>query len=532
MTRVIDETRVRPSLPQPLRSDASGSRRVTPGSGKMAPRKNASEDMEKLRRAIEFLTEEVSSVKTQQKGIFSLVEEIKALRIQNAEKDKKIERLQSRVAELEQHARLNEDFGMEGYEFVHLNRNNKTGGGVGFFVKNELNAKIVDKMTVCVDDLLECVTIEIGLEKMKNAVISCVYRAPGGNVELFTEWFGHFFNKTQMLLFICGDFNINLMNTGHRKTEQFINTVYSMGLYPTITRPTRLTCHSAKLIDNIFTNYMENSIESGILITDISDHLPIFTLFNCNYRRKKLAINGFRYKRIKTEGAMMALKQDLLHQNWELVYIEENVNAAYEKFMDMFNMAYNKHCPVKKFKESIKQINSPWVTEGLRRACMKKNSLYRHFLKKRTVEAEVKYKWYKNKLTNILRSCKREYYNKLLEGNKNNIKGIWTILNSIVRKESKGIKLPEYFTEKDKIIKDMTDVANGFNRFFVNVGPELASKISETNTSVCEDMGERNPYTMFLGSRTPPPFPVPSPTPGSRTPPPFPVPSPTLGIRN
>ena len=37
--------------------------------------------------------------------------------------------------------------------------------------------------------------------------------------------------------------------------------------------------HTATLIDNIFSNHVEHSyLRSGLLMTDISDHLPIFSI--------------------------------------------------------------------------------------------------------------------------------------------------------------------------------------------------------------------------------------------------------------
>ena len=47
---------------------------------------------------------------------------------------------------------------------------------------------------------------------------------------------------------------------------------------PLINRPSRITVHSVSLIDNILTNHLPNNSKSGILFTDISDHLAVFTL--------------------------------------------------------------------------------------------------------------------------------------------------------------------------------------------------------------------------------------------------------------
>ena len=49
-------------------------------------------------------------------------------------------------------------------------------------------------------------------------------------------------------------------------------------------------------------------------------------------------------------------------------------------------------------------------------------------------QALEKYKKYKNKLTKILRSCEKHYFDKILKEQSNNIRGTWKILNSIIGK--------------------------------------------------------------------------------------------------
>ena len=72
-------------------------------------------------------------------------------------------------------------------------------------------------------------------------------------------------------IFVCGDVNIDIL-----KHES--NIVYSIGLYPLIDRPKRISNHSFSLIDNICTNVVNQTTLSGILLSDITDHLPIFVL--------------------------------------------------------------------------------------------------------------------------------------------------------------------------------------------------------------------------------------------------------------
>ena len=78
-----------------------------------------------------------------------------------------------------------------------------------------------------------------------------------------------------------GDFNLDLLRyEEHAVTQEFIDSLFSYMFIPIITRPTRLTAHTATLIDNIFTNCLTQNITNGIIINDISDHLPIFASFN------------------------------------------------------------------------------------------------------------------------------------------------------------------------------------------------------------------------------------------------------------
>ena len=163
--------------------------------------------------------------------------------------------------------------------------------------------------------------------------MSCIYRAPGSNTDIFKclYYIGEkITNNNQKVMFICGDFNIDLLNPNkHKMTDDFINPLYSLSLYPRITRPTRITSHSATLIDNIFTNDIDNNTVSGLLINDISDHLPVFAVYFSNYTKNKQS-NNLNHRQVTTEEFREALKNDLIAHNWELVYKEKDIDKAYD----------------------------------------------------------------------------------------------------------------------------------------------------------------------------------------------------------
>ena len=114
-----------------------------------------------------------------------------------------------------------------------------------------------------------------------------------------------------------------------------------------IVKPSRITTHSNTLIDNIFTNNLSDSSHSGLLINDITDHLPVFTFtdqpLQHNHKEKH-----YSYIRTLNENSINLFRTALDNQNWENVYSEDDVDIAYDKCMEVFTTLYNQCCPIKK----------------------------------------------------------------------------------------------------------------------------------------------------------------------------------------
>ena len=135
------------------------------------------------------------------------------------------------------------------------------------------------------DDCIECVSIEIdGLvfSTKRNVVVSVIYRPPNTDTRHFNEKLCALLeciSSEKKLCYLIGDYNINILNYGnHSATDEFVDMLYSHAFLPLINCPTRITPTSATIIDNIFTNNIDEREcrQNGILVTDISDHFPIF----------------------------------------------------------------------------------------------------------------------------------------------------------------------------------------------------------------------------------------------------------------
>ena len=393
-------------------------------------------------------------------------------------------------------------FNINGYDVYHTNRKNMRGGGVALYVKQELACKFLSCKSLVVDDLFECCPLEILISGHRNIIVSCIYRCPGSNTDIFSEHIVQLFFELTMrkTVFLCGDFNIDILkHKVNQGTKSFLDTMYSVGLYPLIDRPTRISNHSFTLIDNVFTNVTNHKVTSGILVSDITDHLPIFVF--CTYPNPNRADQKCNVKkRIINEKTLLSLSNNLAEECWDNVFRSADVDTAYGEFMTTFSKQYNICCPMKTVRNSFTRRDKPWITNGLKNACHKKNRLYKQFLCSRSHTCEEKYKTYKNKLTSILRTAEKEYYSKLLTDAKGNIKSTWKILNTISNKKTNTSKLPSHFECNEINIVSKQSIADGFNNFFVDVGSNLDKKITvaDNAASIYDFMGQQCPNSMFI----------------------------------
>ena len=238
-------------------------------------------------------------------------------------------------------------------------------------------------------------------------------------------------------VYIIDEFNINLLNEDvHTLTNDFINIMSLYSLYPSITKSTRITPTSAILSDNIFTNL--NSYQtSGIIVADVSDHLPVFISSDLKVCRMKNDQADTEVRQLKDHN-IKHFKSELSKVDWEIECTGDDLNDVYGNFINRFNYLYNKCCltSTRKIKHQRNEIKSPWLSYWLLKCIRRKNRLYRKFICKPTEANKDIYKKYRNKLNTTLRLAKQNYFSNLLEKEKNNMRNIWTVLNYIIRPNS------------------------------------------------------------------------------------------------
>ena len=188
-----------------------------------------------------------------------------------------------------------------GYKFIHNHRIDADGGGVGLYLAENFEFKNRPDLVFQNSQCAESLFVEVIRPKQKNLIIGVLYRPPNQNLQDFIDGLDSFLvriSKENKACYLMADWNLDLMkHHKHDKTSEFLDIMFSRAFFPLISRPTRITSNTASLIDNIFTNDVTNCAVSGLLFTDISDHLPIFSISNeCQTSSRKTQWLTFRDK--------------------------------------------------------------------------------------------------------------------------------------------------------------------------------------------------------------------------------------------
>ena len=354
-------------------------------------------------------------------------------------------------------------------------------GGAALYISNNLKAipRADIKFTM---PLVESCWAEIIANINKpNIIIGCIYRHPSANMPGFTQELQNIIkslSNRKQHVYIIGDVNVNFLKYNeHANTEDYLNMLYSNNFLPLITKPTRLTDHSSTLIDHIYTNAPIENTTSGIALADISDNLPICCICNAPTSKNK----HITYYRDYSNFCKEQYLADISQINWPDLYststdLHEITCACMNKVKDIVN----KHAPLKKATNSkMKQLNKPWLTQGLLKSIKRKQKMYKsHFFSKNSMRIK-EYKQYSNLRNKMKAKAKDKYYNQYFKLYKENLKETWKLIGTIIKKKAKvKSNCSSRIIRNSKMYTNELDIANQFNQHFTTIGPTLASAIN------------------------------------------------------
>ena len=367
-------------------------------------------------------------------------------------------------------------------------RYGRQGGGVSLFINSDLNyINRPDLSLDCTD--CDSLFIEVS-NNSSNFIVGIVYKPEYVIYNDFSQQLNrtlHAISSEKKPCYLMGDFNLDLLK--HEtcpRVSDFINLFYSHDFIPCIDRPTRIKTNknghtSISLIDNIFTNNISSRINSGVVITDLSDHFPVFITQANSRPNIAPCVNQSSKSRQLKPSNIKGLVNALSLVDWQIVInTTTEPDEAYNAFISKFSTLYDAHCPI--INKNISKRNSPkkpWITKGLIKSLQTKDKLFKFFVANPTPSNKLKYTDYRNHLNLLLRLSKKSFITSKIEDNKNNSKLMWRTLNSLLGR-NKQARLPDFFLNKhgNKIYNN-AEIAENFNDFFANIGKSLADKIPE-----------------------------------------------------
>ena len=381
-----------------------------------------------------------------------------------------------------------ERYGLKGYNAVHKCRPLRSGGGVSIYIQDFL--EYYTREDLCYQNsAIESVFIEIDKDQIgkdKNVIIGVIYRPPNSDIYLFNDYMSEILTKMKCerkYVSCLGDYNISLLNYDtHGPTQEFADLLYSQSSLPCITKPTRVTAKSASLIDNIFCNHVlyDDHAFTGILYTDISDHFPVFYIDGTSQTKNP---SLYLKKRTFSEQNIAQFSLKLRARDWSDLLTCNDPEIAYTVFSDTITELFDTCFPLRTVKHGYK-TRKPWLTEGLKKSIKRKNKLYHRKQKSKNEEHVQLYKQYRNKLNKLLHFAEQQHYDNLLKENTNNLKSSWRIMKDIISKNKSTSPCSRFYVnDSTNITNDKKEIAENFNSFFINVGPNLAEKISPTSQS-------------------------------------------------
>lgn len=261
------------------------------------------------------------------------------------------------------------------YSIENYNRTGRKGGGSSLFIHSSIQySNRHDLGLNCTD--CDSLFIEVVRDGQTNVIIGVIYKPETVIFDDFVSQLENTLNtvnKEKKTCYILGDFNLDLLKYDSKpKVNDFLNLLYSNNFSPCIDRPTRIKRNkhghvTVSLIDNIFTNDIASKFNSGVFVTDLTDHFPIFTFTNNDSHRSTPPTASYINKRQLKSDNIKALKNALSMVDWNLISSNDpNPEPSYDKFHTKLTNLLNIHCPVIKTKvHKRKTPKKPWVTRGI-----------------------------------------------------------------------------------------------------------------------------------------------------------------------
>jgi hypothetical protein len=379
---------------------------------------------------------------------------------------------------------------LDGYDIITTTQSQNKNDGLVIYAKTNLAVRNVEVNFNGVFGL----SLDFGFGGRSFNVLS-VYRTHETSMDMFiSDLKNHYQSMSTGKSYIfIGDINCNILDgTLDRYADTYLDIMYDAGFVKGIDRPTRVTESSATLIDHIFIKHNNyNAVRTGVLHSNITDHYAVLVEVKCarppraSGSETSLMVTGK-----STYIDYTVLAQLTGEQDWSAVTSLSDPDQSAEMFVNIVKeLTDNSKKPKRQFSSKLRKIK-PWITIGIIKSIRHRDKL-NQLLKKQPFNRDLRdyFSHYRNKLTELIRTVKKDYYRGKLSNQNYNPKTLWSTINELRGKSNKKEAFPlKHFLNDNQAIttSSVKEIANKFNSFFSNVGENLARVIPAQNQPVDE----------------------------------------------
>ena len=359
---------------------------------------------------------------------------------------------------------------IEGFKLLSsFCRNSSKHGGSSIYIKEGLVTSEINYLTnVCEEKTFEMSLIYL---PTFNLNIVCIYRSPESQLEKFMEKLELVIQKLQKnskILILCGDWNIDFLREDKDKKD-LMDLLLRYNLENTVKAPTRITPNTKTLLDVIIINKAHYTTPVTIVELGLSDHqAQMLPVLNTTQNRT----NQRTLKRLFSDNNISEFKYLLSKETWQEVFIETEVNAKYEVFMNSFMHSFDIAFPLKLVHEKRQLVNG-WITQGIKKSSKKIKFLNMlNKLPNLTQHTKRYISKYKLIYKRVIREAKkRDNVNYILQA-KNTSKAIWQVIHKETGKTPLQ-KLDIKLVKNSEEITHPYKISEIFNSYFCGIPEEL-----------------------------------------------------------
>ena len=312
-------------------------------------------------------------------------------------------------------------------------RQNQRGGGVGFYVRENIKFKVRLDLTKKYN--LEALCLEFQGRNKNNAyLVLTVYQPSSKEADKLT-WLSEFesmlsdiLTKWTGIVFVTGDTNIDLL-CGEKESQRRYKEILSCyNLSQLVTKPTR---KRKTLIDHISTNIPNKLIVTDVLQTDeISDHDTPYAIMNV---KKEKFEPRYKYIRDEKNFNLENFKHEFSQLPFNLSFAFDDPDDKLDILNKLILSCINHHAPIKRVK--ITRPIAPWMKDP------RIVEAYRNLNTARTQYAHLTdktlYKAQKKLYKKTIKEVKHSFFRKVLSDKDS--KKVWESVNKFLNSQHRRI---------------------------------------------------------------------------------------------